>query len=183
MAARSGMSSLVSYLRQYGQAATDDVFYGVTYWTDDQLQSILDGQAMYGKVRLLPRDIDIKIFALDLPRHYWVEADTFTVYDSDDTVVATSATLNEEQRLLTFTSALEEDEYYYIQGTFYNMIVALAELWGQKAEQRSQFVDFKAGNNRMYMNQEWQHCVDREQYYRRRIAKRFPRTRKTRWAT
>jgi len=38
MSARTGMESLVNHLRQQGEASSTDLFNGVTYWTDDQLQ-------------------------------------------------------------------------------------------------------------------------------------------------
>lgn len=177
MPIRTSMQTVVNTLRQYGQAATDDVFRGVTYWTDEQLQTIADQWSAFGQARLKQLEVaDSKLYQLDIPNMMLME-DSFKVYDDDKTLISTSVTYSQTQSLLTFVSALDTDHDYFVEARFIRLYDALADLWEQKAAQRFDYIDFKAGNNKMNMKQEYDNCMSRVAYYRNKTIRRFPRQR------
>lgn len=177
---RTSMASIIAFLRQYGNAATDEVFNGVTYWDDDQLEAIADSWSSREVVRLHTIQLESPtIYTLSLPKFHFME-DDFTVYDSSDVEVATAATYNQNRQELTFVSALDANEEYTLQALVVRGYDALADLWTQKASQREDYVDFKAGNNKMNMKQEHDNCLQKAAYYRAKTIRRWPRQ-KGRW--
>lgn len=179
MAARDSMVYIVALLRQYGQAATDDVFNGTTYWTDDQLQSIADSNGVRGYVKLKRVDPDNLIYRLVMPKSLRPE-DNLRIFTIGDTEVTTGFTYNTDTQELTFDEALTED-LYRAYGLVINLYDALAQLWGQKAEQRFNYIDWKAQNNKMNMEQEYKHCLDRQSYYRARRVRAFRKDGRGEW--
>lgn len=174
MSVRASLLQATRFLRQYGNASNTDVFEGVTYWSDDQLEAILDTLGKRVRVRLNASTSDNTTFVIDLPRHYRLDTATLVVYTSGGTVVSTSYTLEQGRGELVFTEVLAND-YYYVEVLAINMWEALAELWEQKANQRVHYIDFKAGSNKVNLQQEYTHCVDRGRYYRNKTIKRHRR--------
>lgn len=174
MAVRTGMVGLVSYLREYGNTATDEVWNGVTYWTDDQLQTVADEDLEYRTEQLNVLNIDSTLFAIDLPSYWYLESDTFSLLDADGNVIDSGLyTYDEDRRLFTFDPAYEDD--VYISGYFYHKIKILANLWLLKAVQRQHFVDMKAGAQQLKLKQEYDHCLKMSELYRSRIIKSWAR--------
>ncbi len=169
--ARANMTDMIAYLRQHGQAAAADIFLGVTYWTADQLEEILDRNSYYFKaVRVLVTSDELIVKAR-LAQHHYPDVDTVIWYNG--TLVATpSATYNFERNLWVLSA---KTTMTHVEAAYVNMWEALADLWGQKAAQRWQYVNFKAGNNRSDLEQEYLHCIARQSYYRSRVARRFKR--------
>lgn len=183
---RTGMTEIVANLRLQGQAAVDDEFDGVVYWTDDQLQSIADNRSVSKRdtVNLRYATIgSLRLFSIDIAPHDWIETDTITVYDDLDNVVATAFTFDPVKGELLFEADLPTSRKYKIEVFRVNMIKALAELWEQKAAQRFDFVDMKTGNNKVSMKQEYDTCVERARYWRNKIVKRFSRSGLRQWGT
>jgi len=170
MASRVSLVKIVSYLRQYGNAAKDDVFNGVTYWSDEHLEQIADTWAKRRRVRLMPSTSDWITFNIDLPRHYMADTATLVIYDESGGVVSTSYTIEVLRGEIVFSEALSEG-YYYIEGLFVDMWSALADLWEQKASQRVAYINFKAGAKTMFLEQEYNHCVARAEYYRKKVIR------------
>ena len=178
MAARSGLTVILEYLRQYGNAARDGLFSGVTYWTDPQLENIAETWAERMRVRLDVARSDWLTFKIDLPRHLMADTDSLVIYTEAGEVVSTSYTIMVLRGEVVFTTALPEG-YYYIEGLFVNMWSALSDLWEQKANLRVGYVNFKAGQKSIFLEQEYNHCVARGKYYRGKIMRRHSR----RWRT
>ena len=171
MAARSGLTEILKYLRQYGNAARDEVFSGVIYWVDPQLEDIAETWAVRQRVRLNPATSDWLTFSIDLPRHYMVDTDSLVIYTDAGAEVETTYSIQVLRGEVVFTSALAEG-YYYVEGLFVHMWSALADLWEQKASQRTGYINFKAGQKSMFLEQEYNHCVARGAYYRRKVMRR-----------
>ncbi len=89
-------------------------------------------------------------------------------------------TFNPDTKELTFTGAQTETEYY-AYGLVFRIYDALAELWQSKADQRFNYIDWKAQNNKMNMAQEYQHCVDRALFYRSKTIRTWDRNGKGSW--
>lgn len=187
MAARAGMQALVSRLRSFCEAATNDVFHGVTYWTDDQLQNELDAVQMQAwNIDLTPiaRTIDGQTtygkYAFQVPNGYWVEND-FTLRNADGTAQSPSAYTVQavpggDTVVLTFTN----DPGYVrltLDANLYDWHQAAASVWEQKAAHRNTYVDVKAGDHRFAAEQEYKHCIQQRDWHRGQKVRSFPRNR------
>lgn len=171
---RPEMENIVAFLRQYGEAATTDEFNGVTYWTDDQLEEIADRHSYRANINLVTHQFaSPTIYTLKIPPFHLM-ADDYTIYN-DETLVNVVSTYSQARSEIEFESALNIDYDYRVQALFVKGYDALADLWDQKANQRHDYVDFRAGNNKMSMQQEYEHCVDRAAYYRGKTIRRWPR--------
>lgn len=187
MPIREGMTDLVALIRQYGHVSTDDMTLGdIVYWTDEQLQDIADANSYRRLIALSPATFGNKtVYSLGIPRHYYAESGTLAVYTvsgETKTPVETAFTYNMRKAEVTFVSDLSSTTSYYLEASFMNLYEALADLWGQKAQQRFDYISFKGGDNKMDMDQEHKHCLDREKHYRNLIIKRVPRGRSSKWS-
>lgn len=164
MAIRTAMTNIVAYLRQHGNAAEDEVFNGVTYWTDEQLEAIADSHRYPFTVEYALLHADMNIYVpVGLARPYWLDTDTIVI-DSE------SYTYTERTREIVTTDEIES-----ITGIYVNMNEALADLWQQKAQQREHMVSFKAGVNQFSANQTREYCQKMAMIYRNRRIRRFKR--------
>ena len=164
----SQYQNAVDHLRRYGAAAETDVFNGETFWNDEQLYNILLGTTDYLLIGLVPVNFDKTKYTFNAPANYWLKADMLEFYDT-----STAYTYDEATRTFTFDSPVTDTPY--VTAPFFNMNHALANLWEQKANQRFELLRIKAGANQMFMEQEYEHCVARFEYYRARSIKRFKR--------
>lgn len=180
MVLRSTMVDLVALFRAKGNASTDDVFNGVTYWTDEQLQEILDETKELDLIPLLPVGVGNTVFALDMKRHHKLEED-YTIYTSNSQVVADTVAYDVTSNTLTFDTA--QTGVMVAEAWRYNMYKALTELYDRKASHREFYVTLKSGNHQQRLEQEYQHCINRRDYYRNKIARRLPKVRENRWRT
>jgi hypothetical protein len=181
---RPGMSLIVAQMRQYGSASRTDIFNDVTYWSDDQLEEIADDNSDRQTVRLLPSSIVGRThFRLEIPRHYWFESDAYSILEVCDTPVPvyTLAVYEPRNGEIVFAEDLSETKKYMLEGRAVNLYAALAALWEQKAAQRADYADFKAGNNKVNMSQEYEHCVKRMAHYRNRTIRRYDRSSSGKW--
>ncbi len=176
MPVRTGMTSLVSHLRQQSDASTTDVFNGVTYWTDDQLQDILDLHSQgYQQLPLTKLgSYDNVSYQLTLTLPYWVEGE-FSIYVSGTTTEETTTfTYNHLTHEITFDSDVTDRELVAFAKT-YVMTEAIADVWNQKAQHRYNFITSKAGSHRFEADQVYEHCVERANYWRNLRVRSFKR--------
>jgi hypothetical protein len=183
MPVRPSMVELVSRLRSSTGAATDDEFHGVTYWSDEQLQTELDlvkTPLWAGKLVAVPRKIDGSTIysnqVFQIPRGYWLE-DDFTIRDENGNEITTptySVTHNELMGFVTFTSDPGSGQLY-IDAYLYDWNAAAASVWGQKADHRFDYINIKAGDHKFDARQEYEHCVDRAAWHAARKVKSFRR--------
>jgi hypothetical protein len=159
------MQPLVDFLRRYGQARTDEEFNGVIFWSDDQLEEVLLMRGEYAAYRLRPT-LDPTIFRIDAPAYFFLRLDYRVITDSGSWLEVVSS-VNTLERTITFEVAPGE-QAYGVSGFFVSMWAALADFWDRKAQQRHNYVDFKAGHNDMRMSQEYQHCITQRDYYNRK---------------
>lgn len=167
------MQPLIDYLRREGNAAPEtDEFEGVTYWTDEQLQDILDrvSERKIGRAKAVT--VDGTIYTISAPRHYYVDPDTVVLLDANLDVVSAVYTYDWLRNEFTFAS---DPEISYIQASYTNFWVAAAQLWSEKASHRYQYVDNKSGQNALKSHQEYEHCIKRMEYCRNKIVKRWNR--------
>lgn len=176
------MTNIVAYLRQYGQASDNEEFAGIVYWTDDQLEEIADKHSYRDRVKLTTVQIESPtVYRPMLPFGNFME-DEFVIYDDNDTVVSSPVgTYSQSRNEIEFATELNIDTEYLVEALFIKMNDALADLWLQKASQRFDYIDFKAGNNKMEMSQERDFCLSQAKWYRAKTIRRWPRQ-KGKWA-
>ena len=172
MPVRPNMQPLIEYLRHEGNASETDEYEGVTYWSDQQLQDMLDRISERKVAPAKVATVDGLIYKLDAPRHYYFDPDTVVLLDENLDEVSASYTYDELKNEFTFTS---DPEISYVQASFIHFWNAVAELWSMKATHRFQYVDNRAGQNFLKSNQEYEHCIERMQYYRALTIKRWKR--------
>jgi hypothetical protein len=161
------LAELVSLLREKGMAATDDVFNGITYWTDEQLEAILWQSQATKRVKL--KGSNRLTYQISLPKGLML---------STDIEFQTSAG-GETSGTYTYTpisgrvvfSEEQADTVLYVVGPVFNLNNALADLWDRKAAQRFDYVDFRAGHNTMALSQTPKFCISQRDYYRARTIR------------
>lgn len=168
---------MIDYIRSYGQAATTDVFDGVTYWTDDQLKEICDGVGFYHTVTFV--QFSDTVYTLNLLKHYKLDVLgttnlVFSVTLPDGTATTLTGTYDEVRGIITMSSS-QTHEYFTLDAFVVNTYEALAELWDRKAAQRAPYTTIDGGNNKMYLAQEYDHCIQQRDYYRRKTIKKWKR--------
>jgi hypothetical protein len=170
MPVRTNMQPLIDYLRREGNASEIDIYEDVTYWTDEQLQDILDtiSERKVAPMKLV--SVDGLIYKLGTPRHYYADPDTVVLLDADLSAVTASYTYSLLKNEYTFTS---DPEISYLQASFIHFWDATAKLWELKAAHRFQYVDNRAGQNFLKSHQEYDHCIERMEYYRNKTVRRW----------
>lgn len=179
MAVRTSMQAIIDDLRRYGSAAQDDEFNGEVFWNDLQLQNIADRNGRRVLIKVKRVDPDYLVYRLVAPNSIAME-NSIVVYDASEVVNPASFTFNPLTSELTFTTA-QEDEEYFAYGFVVQLYDALAELWQTKADQRFNYIDWKAQNNKMNMKQEYDHCVAQALYYRSKRFRTFDRKGRGSW--
>jgi hypothetical protein len=168
MPVRPNMQPLIDLLREQGQAAdSTETFNGVTYWSDQQLQDILDYVGVRSIVAGSFYEADDTIYIPSVPKSHYADPDTIKVL-VDDAWGASSGTWDATKKELTSTEDIEA-----FSATWISMNAALAQFWERKANQRSDYVNVKGGQNKMDMQQEYDHCVEMMKYYKARIWVRW----------
>jgi hypothetical protein len=142
MAARTGMSELIEVLRGMGNAGTADFTVGtITYWSDEQLQRILDAN----RLNVYQEPIQPAESFQGTSYEYQSQWDNYEqstggtaiFYLEDGTgakVSAASYSVDYLNGHITFV-ANTAGALYYLTGRSYDLNAAAAEVWRQKASQ------------------------------------------------
>lgn len=176
---RGSMSPLVSKLRGLCAAGPSDYQIGsLTYWSDDQLEAILDSTAHTRKgIRLLAlpafTDGAWRTFDYVIPMEAGADFEApgagsgFALRDSGgDEVPPAAYTLNLPARRITF-SADQGGATFTVDARAYNVYLAAAMVWEQKAAHAAGEVSWGADNHRIDAGQEYEHCLTMARHYRR----------------
>lgn len=170
-AIRDGMIPLVLDLRSLTSTAMGDTTINdVVYWSDYQLQVILDKYATrHIDVELIPipqiESSSTAYYTYSIPSDVSKYIDESTVQIVDQYgVVASPSETNILQGYVVFAADTSGDPYY-IRCTSYNMRMAAARVWLDKASHRSELIDWKAGGQTLSEDQAYQHCMERAAYF------------------
>lgn len=175
MAVRPGMSAILLYTRLKTDTREDETTVnGVAYWTDQQLQDMLDMH------RIDARDIELIAYSefeggTNVTKRYylpdtigeWIEgSDTPDVFDVVDSMgnAAPSYTSDLPGRVIVF----DDDTLgrsYFIRARFFDMRPALADIWLAKAGLRAELINWRAGGQNLQEDQEYKHCMEQYQLY------------------
>jgi hypothetical protein len=173
---RTGMSDIFAELRQMTEAGTADYTLGtVTYWSDLQLQNILDRHAFEVDgmpMQVFPHRIaggfEYKEYYIG---HKWIEQEAagtsiFKITDVNGATIGTA--------LYSVDYNVGEVEFVADQGTAiqymvtcvsYDIESAAAKVWRKKASHYSAAYDFSTDNHSVKRSQLYDHAKERAEYY------------------
>lgn len=157
--ARTTMADLITQLREYADASVADfTVNGVAYWTDDQLQTVLDGNRREVRYLGLAAQADLQSGGSVTYSEYWSGLgsweDSPTVLDANyGTVSASAYTFDASDGVVTFTNASSSAAVYFIRGTVYNVHAAAAQVWIRKAAQAARAYDVSTDNHSLKRSQ------------------------------
>ena len=177
MTARTTMATLITRLRGFAQAGTADYSVsGTTYWTDNQLQDVLDAhrQDVY---RALMQPVQIYNGGTVEYHDYFSGINNFEatsggtsifyVEDAAGSAVGTALYTPDYNRgVVTFT-ADTGGLTYYLYGRTYDLNAAAAEVWRTKAGQYAMAVNFSTDNHRIDRGKIIENCFAMADHYDR----------------
>lgn len=173
--ARAGMSNLIAELRSLAQVGTSDhTLNSITFWSDDQLQEMLDRYRQTWKRVLLESaedyiDGDYSYTEYVIPsRLKWFEESAassgWALRDSAGAAVVASHTINYESGIITF-AADTRDADYYLDARTYDLYSAAADVWRRKASFVASATDWKSDNHDIKASQEYKHCLAMAEHF------------------
>ena len=178
--ARTGMVDLIAQVRRLTNAGTAE--YAVdanSYWSDDQIQSLLDANSRFFSNELVqwtPQNISgMSTYLYGYTPYGYLEGTAsgtarLVVRDGDGEVVASGYTINEEKGEIIFDSD-QNGNSYYITGYTYNPYSAAADLWLERLAQFSLWYQFSADTRSYSRQQAFEHAEKMEKLMRQRAAK------------
>jgi len=177
MTVRVGMENLIIRLRSMTEASESDyTLAGVTYWTGEQLQSVLDRHRR-DLIRVPLRSTYESIASESEYHNYYLDdytdieeagsgTPTWLVEDGNGDAVGTANyTVNYDAGHFRFTTDTEGAAYYLTTRSF-NMNRAAVEVWQKKASHVAKAYDFKADGAEYDRSQLYKHAMQMAAHYR-----------------
>lgn len=175
MATRSGMQQLVDELRAMTDSTTDDYTYnGVTYWTDQQLQNVLDQYRQDIYREPLHPEGEYTGGTLRYYNYYWRAVNVeraasgsaaWQVEDSAGSAIGTANyTAYYEARYIRFTSHTGGGDRRLSYRT-YDLNRAAAHIWRQKAAHVASRFDITTDNHTLKRSQLRQQYLQMAAHY------------------
>ena len=173
---RSGMSAVVEELRQKTEAGNDDYEIAEkSYWSDNDLEAVLDGQRNYHAgislvAKGVPVENDTQYYRYEFPPEFSqlaVEGTAegtayFNVLLSTGAAVAAGGTpdwtFSPSDKAITFDRDTEGTAYYW-SGYSYNINEAAREVWTKKAAHAWTAINFAADGARFDREALHKHCL------------------------
>lgn len=176
--ARATMAEIITEVRRLANAGTADSTVGtVTYWSDDQLQAVIDAHVRDVKrmpIFSTPAYIDgayvYTEYHIPLSTSDWrIEREGsgggFALRDSDG-ATAPSYTVNFSAHRITFDADTGADTFY-LDCRAYDIWLAIAEIYEAKAGMVAGGVDWSSDNHNIKSSQEYQHYMAMADKYRK----------------
>ena len=174
--ARAGMADLIAELRGLGNASTNDFeIAGVTYWTDDQLEAVLDGTRVdFVRVALAP-ETDYSgttaVYTRYRIPYRWVElpasgTDAWKIEDGDGNVID-PATYSVNWRTQTVSFSTDQGgEVRTLTGRAFDLYRAAANVWRRKAAWAAPRFDIRERVDlELKRTQVYEHCLRQAAYF------------------
>ena len=177
MAARTGMSDLLTELRGMTEAGvTDYTIASITYWSNNQLQDVLDANrtdVIFEQLKMYPVRISGgSISYQDYRSDYgFLEATTggsaiLYLQDSTGASIGTANYTTDERRGQFQFSSDQAGSVYYMTGRSYDLNSAAADIWRKKAAHYAPTsFDFSTDNHRIDRSQVYKHCVEMADFF------------------
>lgn len=166
MTARTTMANLITTLRGMTNAGTADYTSGgATWWTDDQIEDVLDqNRREYKKIGMTAKptygvggSVTYTEYSTGLKN--W--EDTPTIQDSAGSAITAGTTtygFDTNTGVATFV-ADTGGSAYYITGKTYNLYRAAAQVWERKAAYYATAYDFSSDNHSLKRSQIADGCL------------------------
>lgn len=168
------MTALIAQLRRLAAVSVGDVTVGgETYWTDDQLEDVLDRRRTeyrgvgLGPIMGTPAQTTYTDYLLptrDLEYDALGGADGFTLLDSTG-AAAPAHTVDVSAGLIVFDADTGGASFYLDYRT-YDLNAAAADVWEMKASFVASAVDWRSDNHQISASQEYEHCMKRAREFR-----------------
>ncbi len=167
--ARSGMADIVSDLRAMTDASAEDYeVAGVPYWTDAQLQRILDKHRTDLKWSEMEAQEEASGAYLDYSVGFGnleSTAGAFAVQDVNGNDISSSLYSVDYQRgVITFLSDTGGTQYF-VTGRSYDLEGAAAEVWKMKQSHYASAVNFSTKVHTIARSQLYEHAREMAEFY------------------
>lgn len=162
--ARAGMASLIAKLRSYTDAGANDYLVGgVPYWSDAQLQDVLDEyrkDIYHDEIgAILEYSGGVPIYQQYHTEYRDLEGGTaFSLRDASGNEAGTALyTVDYARGVVTFASDTG-GSIYYVYGRTYDLHAAAADVWQQKAAHFAVSYDIQTDGHRLSRSQLINQC-------------------------
>lgn len=179
--ARAGMSAAITKLRAMTDAGTADyAIAGTTYWSDDQIQTMIDRHSTPVRIRMseVPEHTAGTVQYYDyLWGHAEVERATsgsavWRVVDAYGTITGTANyAINYDQKKVRFNSATLPP--MYLETLTFDLNGAAAEIWREKAAYYANRFDVSTDNHNLRRSQLMAHAEKMAKHFERMAAPRM----------
>jgi len=175
---RTGLSDLRTRLRSLSEAGTVDyTVNGSYYWTDDQLDEVLDRHRtdlIYSALIAVPYQAAGSLTYNEYrATHGNLEQTTggtaiFYVQDESGNTVASSSYSPDYNRGVITFAANQEGSAFYLNARSFDLTACAAEIWRTKAAHYFTAVDFSTDNHRINRSQIRDHCLEMAEFFEAR---------------
>jgi hypothetical protein len=177
MTARTGMTEIIDELRTLAEAGTADYTAGTkTFWSDDQLQSILDRHAYVLEDQAMLMVPTRKVGGYSYTNYFigreWIEQEpagtsTFKITDTNGaTVAAALYDVDYNIGAVTFDADQGAAVNYFVTCVSYDLNAAAAEVWQKKTSHYASAYNFSTDNHNVSREQLYIHAKEQMEYYR-----------------
>ena len=174
MTARTGMANIISTFRGMTNAGTADYTGGTaTYWTDDQLQDVLDKHRSDFYHREMQSVGEYSTAGAVVTTRYYlgsfnVESGTavFYIQNAEGTTLTetTDYTIDYSLGLVTFVSNTSGLDYFATYRS-YDLNRAAAEVWRMKAAHYASFFNFSTHGHSIHKGELRKYALEMADYY------------------
>lgn len=170
--ARPGMADIITELRELTDSSPDDyTIAGVPYWTDAQLQRILDNHRTdikwYEMIAQEEGDLTYYDYSIGYGNLEQTTGGTavFIVQDlSGNAVNSALYTVDYARGVVSFLSDTGGTDYW-ITARSYDLISAAAEVWHKKQGHYHTAISFSTDNHNISRNQLYEHAKEMTKYF------------------
>jgi len=168
--ARAGMQDILIQLRAMCNAGISDyTIAGIPYWSDAQLQTVLDRH----RTDIFQRELSVVDELLGGAYNYthysigdtYLESGAnFYLFDENYNQITTGFTVDYILGLVTFTASTNGLPRYATYRT-YDINAAASEVWRSKAAHFAEMVNFRAGNQSVNLSDKVKQALQMADYY------------------
>lgn len=173
MTARTGMSDLITELRSMADAGTADYTVGSTaYWTDDQLQTVLDRFRTDVQREELTQRIS---YIGGGTIAYYEYRSRFANWESGTAALEIENSIGDTQGTANYSgdytrgvftfAADTKGTAYFATGRVYDLNAAAAHVWRRKAAHTAGLYSFSTDGHRFDRSQWHANCIEMANYY------------------
>ena len=180
---RAGMQNLINRVRAItGAGQTEYTIGDLTYWTDNDLQDILDGNARHVvdlPLAWQPQQVSGTVTWLIAcaPYRDFEEApgtaanSRFVIRDGPGSAIGTALyTPNYRSGEIGFGTISQGGTAYYLTGYTYDVHAAAADVWLERLAHFQDWYDFAADNQDFTRSQAWDHAMAMERLMRGKVG-------------